>query len=109
MQLAQQKRIKLPKKYQILIPYCVSDFVDDFSKKLKMNPSEAIRVLINYGILSILEGTQDLDPSLKRIDPKDALNRYHQGNKEEKTRQLERFYFKVYKAIKDCANKKEDR
>jgi len=96
----------VPKKYQVTISFFVSDFIEKISKEAKIPPSELIRILANYGLLSVLEATQGIVPDLKALDLKEIIDRFYQGDQKERTRQLERLYFEVRKAVEEYNNKR---
>lgn len=95
----------MPKKYQVTISYFISDFIEDISKEAKIPPSELIRILANYGLLSVIEATQGIVPDLRAMDLKGIIDKFIKGDRVERTRQLERFYYEVRRAVQECNDK----
>jgi len=96
----------MPKKYQVTISYFISDFIENISKEAKIPTSVLIRILANYGLLSVLEATQGIVPDLKALDLKNIIDSFYKGDQKERTRQLERFYFEVRKVVHECYDKR---
>ena len=79
----------------------LSDFIERISKEVQIRPAELVRIFANFGIISIIGRIQGTNLSFRNLEMKDAVAKFVQADREERTRLLERFYFEVQSAVKD--------
>ena len=96
------------KRYQVLLPDWLEDYVKLVSKKYNLSFSEIIRLELCFSMLSTtMEFFKDHKPNISRKDIFEEVSKYSEGkiDKKEFNRTISKIYFETRKAVEHMMEK----
>lgn len=99
------------KRYQVLLPDWLEDYVKLISSKYNLSFSEIIRLELCYSMLSTtMEFFKDYKPNITRQDIFAEVTKYSEGkiDKQEFNRIISKIYFETRKAVEFMMDKESE-
>lgn len=99
------------KRYQVLLPDWLEDYVKLISSRYKLSFSEIIRLELCFSMLvTVMEFYPEYKPNITRADIFQEVREFSEGkiDKEEFSRLISKIYFETRKAVEHMMERKSE-